>query len=537
MKRFMRKGTMVVVAVLALVGCTKSGNDDNSLDYLFVQMSKGDNWSIIDKNGKVVVEDEYPSDAQFSSINDGVFWVKQDDVWQLFSIDHPKQPIIDEEFKWATNFRCGRAVVSNPNEPIRIIDTKGKTVAQLGKDVFGCFPFNSAGYAEFVTQDKKHGIINANGKIVLKPEFFNIEAMGSDYIIVKKGEEDKNFQITDYKGHQLGKIDTGKYSSFSISDNGMIVANTSIDKRSVVALDKTGKKLFDIKKSSSTWSCYMDGYLVFRSSDEKFGVANDKGENVIRTKYVDIWNLGHGEFAAKKSDKWGVVDAKDETVLNFDYEYISAYKVGSYYLTQDGSTWALVGSNGKEVANFDDYKTSSGDYYVMYVDVDALATALVERIGVFEKPMTVAELAGIANLSLDDFHYSSSVSFDQNINDGALNGSIRLTYDGVLAEEKTHTETVDDGWFTTEQVISDGYGWSSAMPTKAYGTLTLNSNLGVDMSTIWKAVTSQMAQGRTMEADGVYSKTVKFGKQAMKCRTELGWNDFDFTIDITFSSN
>lgn len=40
-----------------------------------------------------------------------------------------------------------------------------------------------------------------------------------------------------------------------------------------------------------------------------------------------------------------------------------------------------------------------------------------------------------------------------------------------------------------------------------------------------------------MEADGVYSKTVKFGGQAMKCRTELGWNDFDFIIDITFSTN
>lgn len=534
MKRF---GLMAMTA-LALVGCKESGSGDNSLDYLFVQMSKGDNWSIIDKNGKVVVEDEYPSDAQFSSINDGVFWVKQDNMWQLFSIDQPKQPVIDEEFKWATNFRCGRAVVSNPNEPIRIIDTKGKTVAQLGKNVCGCFPFNSAGYAEFVTQDKKHGIINANGKIVLKPEFFNIEVMGSDYIIVKKGEEDKNFQITDYKGHQLGKIDTGKYSSFSISDNGMIVANTSIDKRSVVALDKTGKKLFDIKKSSSTWSCYMDDYLVFRSSDEKFGVANDKGENVIRTKYVDIWNLGHGEFAAKKSDKWGVVDAKDETVLNFDYEYISAYKVGSYYLTQDGSTWALVGSNGKEVAHFDDYKTSSGDYYVMYVDVDGLATELMRKINVYEQPLTVAELAKEANLPLDENSSRSySISFNSIVNDGMMEGSMRLYYNGRLAEEITHIEKVDDGWFTTEKVVSDGYGWSAAEPERLYGTLKLNENLGVDMSTLWKAVTSQMAQGRTMEADGVYSKTVKFGKQAMKCRTELGWNDFDFTIDITFSSN
>lgn len=533
MKRF----GLMAMTVLALVGCKESGSDNSSLDYLFVQMSDGDNWSIIDKNGKVVVEEEYPSDALFSSINDGVFWVKQDDVWQLFSIDQAKQPIIDEEFEWATNFRCGRAVVSNPNEPIRIIDTKGKTVAQLGKEVRICYPFNSAGYAKFMTQGNKYGIIDRSGRTVLKAVYDEVEEINDNYVIVRRGKDDKKLQIIDFKGKQLGEIDTEKYTVPCASLDGKILVNDHDG--IVVVLDKTGKRLFNIKKSSWNFSDrYVDGYFVFKNSDNKYGVADEEGEIVIRTKYAVIWNMGHGEFLVKKGDKWGVVDAQDETILDFDYTDISPYKVGSYYLVQDGgSTWLLVGRDGKSVSEFDDYRYGSANEIALFVDVDALATALVERIGVFEKPMTVAELAGKVNLSLDDFHYSSTVSFDQNINDGALDGSIMLTYDGVLAEEKTHTETVDDGWFTTEQVISDGYGWSSAMPKSAYGTLTLNSNLGVDMSTLWKAVTSQMAQGRTMEADGVYSKTVKFGGQAMKCRTELGWNDSDFTIDITFSSN
>ena len=69
-------------------------------------MYKGDNWSIIDKNGKEIVKDKYAPESQFShiSVSDGVYWVKQDDKWQLFSIDQPKKPLMDEVFSWVCKY-------------------------------------------------------------------------------------------------------------------------------------------------------------------------------------------------------------------------------------------------------------------------------------------------------------------------------------------------------------------------------------------------------------------------------------------------
>ena len=46
----------IIVAVPMLSSCEKNNNE---LEFLAVQLSEGENWSIIDKDGKVVAEEEY----------------------------------------------------------------------------------------------------------------------------------------------------------------------------------------------------------------------------------------------------------------------------------------------------------------------------------------------------------------------------------------------------------------------------------------------------------------------------------------------
>ena len=205
--------TVVGVMLLALVlgSCGGKKRNNKNFDYLPVQMTKGDSWSIIDKDGKEVVKEEYPSDAVLSLIYDGVFWVKQGDKYQLYSIDDPKKPIIDEEFSRATDFAAGVAVVSNPNQQIRIINTSGNTVATLGKDIKRCWAFNENGYAIIVDANNKCGIVDVKGNIVVKPIYADMWKVPEDLILVKKGDDDKKILIIDMEGTKQGEINQEKY--------------------------------------------------------------------------------------------------------------------------------------------------------------------------------------------------------------------------------------------------------------------------------------------------------------------------------------
>ena len=537
MYKELKKLGLLAIAALAMTGCDKVSESEN-VEYVAVQMSKGDNWSIVDKTGKEIVREEYPPESEFShiSVNDGVYWVKQDGKWQLFSISQPKNPLIDEEFRWATDFNCGVAAVSNPNQPIRIIDTKGKVVARLTKEVAACSGFADGGHAVFQTQAGTYGILGKNGKVVLPSEYGYIYHLLKDYLIVRRAGEENRLLILDFKGKRLGEIDEKKYNLISADDEGRILVREDNNAEGpVIVLDKTGRKKFDIRKSEWHYGeYYWDGYLVFANSDHKYGVADDKGETVIRPKYSSMHHLGQGYFAAMKNDKWGIVDAKDETVVDFEYTGAAPYCVGDLFLMLDGSSWSLIGSDGKEVNGFDQCVLySQADAFAQYIDVDRLADGVVKAIEDLEQPLTAAQLAKKHDLSVNDYHYRSSAVLSVTVNSDQLSGNCTRRYDRSLAEERTHTEKVDDGWFTTTRTVSDGWHWSAAVPQYTTASLTLENAPGVEMALLRKAVEEKLKHNHKYE-DGNYSRNVNFGKQGMMVQTSLEWNTDYISINISY---
>ncbi len=163
-------GSILMAAVVILSGC-KESNKSDGLDYLAVRFDTSDSWSIIDKDGRVVVLEEYPSDTHLSSIVDGVYWVYSNGKYQLYNLDNPKIPVNDREYTCATPFKNGVAVVSNPDEPIQIIAKDGNTVATLSEDIVECNYFNSDGLARIKDSQGKDGVINDKGQVIISPKY------------------------------------------------------------------------------------------------------------------------------------------------------------------------------------------------------------------------------------------------------------------------------------------------------------------------------------------------------------------------------
>lgn len=521
-----------VLTALMLASCSKNEKPRYDYDYLPVQISKNDDWSIIDKEGKEIIKEEYPADAHLSTIVDGVFWVKQGDSFQLFSIDQPKKSLMDEEFKQATPFCAGRAVVSNVNQPISILDTKGNTVATLPKDISRCYRFEEDGYAIVQNADGLMGLIDAQGKMVLKPAYVLLHDYDGIFLALDSIGS-KSFSIIDLKGKKLGEIDITKYTCYGFSENKGIVESGEGDQRHVSVLDKTGKKLFDVKKARKAQSTYYGGYFVFANEDNKLGVADDKGEIMIRAKYDGLLNLGNGLFVALKGDKCGVVDANDETVLPYDYTDGTNYTLGGNFIMKDGTERMLVDHEGKEIISF--YENGRDDImykYVEYVNIENLVNGLVKQIELFEQPETAEKVAVRAGLKPEDCEYKRDIENSMTIGD-KLHVDCRTWFAEPMAEEKTHVEKVNDGWFTEERKVSDGYHWKSILPSAVFLEFTVNG-LGVSAAEFHKELCAKLAAGRTKQSDQEFTKSVMAGGQTLTCQTEAMTGGDHITINLRF---
>ncbi len=529
MCRLFKKTVLLATASLIVASCAKT--EKHEAEYLAVQMSKGDSWSIIDKDGKEVVVEEYPADATFSSVTDGAYWVKQDGTYQLFSINSPKLPLCDLEFSKVTAFYAGHAAVSTPNLPIRIINTKGQIVAALPKSIKKCSRFWNNGYAAITSTDGKMGIVDTKGRIVVDPKYSWISISEDDdyYMAQRDGDAANNIFIFDFTGKQIGKIDSEKYALLSgLSERKILVRDaSSTGDTPLITLDVTGKKLFEIKKSvSNSWVSeeYADGYFVFSTGDGKCGVVDDEGKTVIRAKYNQMNNLGQGRFAAKKGDEWGGVNAKDETILPFDYDYVMATAFGSNFLVRDGSSWVIVDKEGKEQASFDNYSWGGSNYEVDYIDLASIADAIKMDIEDFEAVESARGAAQKWNMNIDDFHYSRVAKLTLNI-DGKIDGQVSMWFEDNMAEEKTHQESVNDGWFTTTHTVSDGWQWTNARPTRTKGTLT-TSDTSISMSDLYRQLGISTRTNFTMIN----------GKKRER-RTSVTESSNQITFEITFNYN
>lgn len=529
MTRNMQVLASVIVSVLVFCSCDKK-KSEYDFDYLAVQMSQGDSWSIIDKDGKEIVKEEYPADSKVSPIFHDVYWVKSDGKYQLFNVKDPKKPVIDEDFTSVTLFRSGVAAVSNPNQQIRIIDTEGKTVATLGKDVKTCSYISDEGYATFSNQDHKWGVIDSRGNVIIKPEYASIISVSDRIALVQRDNSDKTYLILNMKGEKQGEINMDKYELMNsgFHEGKIVVKNTGDDDGPYIILDKTGKKLFDIKKSKAkSWAdIYYGEYIVFENGDFKAGVANDKGEVLIRSKYDQLFNRGDGLFYAKKGDKWGVIDVEDNTIIDFDYDDISPrMKLGDNFLMRDGNTFSLINKEGKEIVSFDSFGWEE-DYQVEYIDMEVLCNSVVNMIEELEKALPISQSVQIMfkDLDIDRAHYSSGLNYTYTFDD-KVSLELHLKYDNNLAEEKFHTEKEDDGWFTTEKTVSDGWYWSNAIPEEVTGTISVVEEAGISISDFYKILMAKMADGRKKQSDYKFTKTIQTIGRTLRCNTYLKMNN------------
>lgn len=527
----------IIVATLLFSSCGNKKSGYN-LEYLAVQMSKGDSWSIIDKDGNEVVKEEYPSDSKISEIHNGVYWVQSDSKYQLFNIENPKKPVVDEEFADVTPFYSGVAVVSNPNQPIQIIGKDGKIVATLGKDIKRCFSISKEGYGIFYNQEKKYGVINSNGQVIIPPAYSLIYCCYEGIVLVQKSEDDNTLLILDLKGEKQGEIDTRKYEKLfgNYSEGKLAVRNAGDENGQVIILDKTGKKLFEIKKSRALYAnlCYNSGYLDFENGDFKCGIANDKGEIVIRPKYDKIRNvLGGGLFFAKKGDKCGVIDAEDNTIIDFDYDD-GILGMGDNFLMQDGESYSLINKEGKEIIAFDNISNEEIGY-VDYVDLESISASILKYIEEFEQATPISQSVKNIFKELDINRASSSRGITHRTTlDEKVNVILEITYDNNLAEEKFHTEKVNDGWFTYERKVSDGWNWSNAIPQNISGTISLSYGKGINIKDLYKTLMTKLSEGRMKISDTKYSKTVKTRDETVECQTELTLNDENIGVEMVF---
>ncbi len=468
---------MIAALSLLVSACNESGSRSNAdkRDYLAVQFNNGDNWSIIDANGKIVVDGEYASDNDYmikhreiSLIYEGgLYWVMTNGKYCLYSLKSPKKPLVDDEYDEVTDFVDGYAFVKKIGEPIVMIDTKGNIVKTLPRDVTLVHSF-SEGLAEFSQCSQKYdkesfGYLGKRGETVIEPQYQYSSSFKEGMAWVKK--ESGYFQVIDNKGNVLFELKGENYwlNSLDYFQEGKL----SVEREgTLVFIDEKGKE-WPVPHRASSHAHFCDGYAALECGDLTSSyVIDTNGEIIIRKgKYKDIYNLGDGFFAAKKNERFGIIDKEDNTIVDFTYVYAANFRLGNNFLMQkDNMHWVLVNPKGKEINNVRFAGMAGYSHgHVTFIDIKTILSEFLKPITVegystVKGKKTAAEIGPISGANLEKYFYKiPGKSFKAQ----GRNVYVNYSFNNFATKEKKRIEEVNDGWFTSQREVSDGWHWNN----------------------------------------------------------------------------
>ena len=295
----MKKNLLFIATIYTLlVSCGK--DESRGVEYVPYQETDGGQWSMISPNGEVLFSEEFKNAPTIAK--EGRFMVKnENDLWEIYTAEaKPKK--IGSEYAYATCFDNGKALVSERNDYVKIIDLEGKELKKLdriGNKIIDAVMAFHEGYAVYQTGDF-YGAIDDNGNEVIK----------ADYLILYPCSDGKFIGVNKKYEKEYNKKDGKKKLTYDV-------------------LDTNGKKLFEIssEKYSNTGTRFIDGLLtvaVEKDGKECWGLINDKNEVVVKPveKIKGISDIKGKKFVYNNGEGYGVMNLDGENIVRAKYDFL-----------------------------------------------------------------------------------------------------------------------------------------------------------------------------------------------------------------------
>lgn len=310
-----------LAGIVLVASCATGGvkaEEENVSNYLYVQTGTNEHWCIVNANGNVTTNRVYPPEAQMSRVYGGdCYWVKAHGRLKLYSVSSPSAPVSMNAYDTATDFCGGLAFTSMRGKPIQMIDTRGKVMATLGKDITTVHSFHD-GLARFRQKTAEgellYGYLDGQGDIAIQAAYRNAGDFHDGVAVVRRSAE-SDYLIIDTNGGVIGKLDkqNGYYYDIGLADYYTITAN------------KEGN---GTKTADKNWKGQPEN-------------------NVYDTKT----SLGNGFVAVRKGGKYGVMDTDGKVVIPPAYDACLPFMVGDKFILKQDSVFILAGKDGKRAGN------------------------------------------------------------------------------------------------------------------------------------------------------------------------------------------
>lgn len=182
-----------------------------------------------------------------------------------------------------------------------------------------------------IYKDEKVGIADVEGKILASPEYNEVQGLGKDSkdgYIVKK--QDGKYGIVDFTNKQILEAKYDEISKVHNSDHYVVKQDGKeklVKKDGTEVLNGEYDQIVAILKN-------IDNGVIYRQGN-KYGVMKTNKEVTIEPEYETLREAKTGILIAEKDGKYGIIDLEKNKKVDFKYETITYNEKADIYVAVD----------------------------------------------------------------------------------------------------------------------------------------------------------------------------------------------------------
>ncbi|MBK8492640.1 MAG: WG repeat-containing protein [Saprospirales bacterium] len=213
------------------------------------------------------------------------------------------------------------SVVAQPFFPVKmnkkwgLINAEGKLVLQPVYDAIG--EFKTFGYA-VMQREGKVGLLGRDGQEILAPAFQDLKVLSPELMAVLQDDQwmiiNLQRRVVLPSGYDRVVVLTSEFLSYQENGQWGVVS-------------RQGQKVVECRYDAVQFQ--SDGYFLTRK-DDNFGVLTWEGEEVLPPNYDDIQIEEPGLIFFKKQNRWGMADCHSGIRIPAAYDHIDV--VGDQFI-------------------------------------------------------------------------------------------------------------------------------------------------------------------------------------------------------------
>lgn len=264
-----------------------------------------------------------------------------------------------ENNKWGVIDNKGNIVVGLNYDEMVVVPDENKPIFICNYDI----DYNNETYKTKILDENENQIFTEYDKIQALENKNNDGIWYDDNVL--KYEKDGKYGLIDFEGKEIVKPEYDNIYSLEGIDHSIILEKSG---KKGLLNSSTGEVVIDCNyiDIQSISENYENGYIV-KNDENKYGIILPDKTVVLENKYDDIKKVtGNNYYVVNENGTLEIIDSSNKVILNKGFDTVENIQLDNFIITKNGK-YGVINEKGEEIlpAKFEDIKFSFSDYYIV----------------------------------------------------------------------------------------------------------------------------------------------------------------------------